>query len=222
MFGAGVLAWLLLSQNAAAPADRPVTDLTTEQLASRLFDTPPADIVSHRVFRDSPFPGNYSIRFYSRVEPFGDGLCRRHGYYIGMSDDHPRGAPVPQEELAIAQDCALVPADGFAHVQPAAALDAAATTLRWLKDRQRRGGAERILCRHSQFAPNPCARGAAHTLKALPLDRIFVVDRGQAPGAWNIAVMPEGPGQLFYDVTLERGDRSEPVITIEWKAPAPF
>ena len=220
---------LLLFAQAIGPSVPPdLAALPSAQLAARIMAAPPQNIVSHQWSRDPLLGRTDSIWFYAAPEAFGEDLCRRRAYHVSFGDveaetaDRKRLTHSEAEQLALVADCAKVRDEQFGWVQPATALDAAAVTLRWLADRQRRGGAQGITCLSSRFSPDPCDRGAAAVLAALPLDRVFLLNRGRQPGDWALGVMPTGPGQLFYDVRLTRGDGQRPGMTIRWDAPAPF
>ena len=195
----------------------------TRDLANRTFAVVPTGIVSHEVRSDRSLPTYFSIDFYTAAEPFGDGLCHRHVYSVGGAEVGGGAAPkIEHAQLALAPDCATVSTTGFASVQPADAIDDAAIMVRWLADRQTRRDPVAVTCLRSAYKPNPCAKDPIATLWALPLDRIYIINKGAQPGEWAFAIMPNGPGQLFYDVRVSKNWRGAEAVTIAWEAPAPF
>ena len=196
---------------------------STRDLAARTFAVPPAGIVSHVVRSDAALREAADVDFFTAAEPAGNGLCRRRSYYVPAGQLGRGTAPlIENTQLALARDCKSVPSSGFAWVQPPDAIGNAAMALGWLADRQRRGKGAGVTCLPSALSPDPCARGAAATFRALPLDHTYIIQRGTRPGAWNLSVMPSGPGEAFYDVRLALGPDGAGTVTIRWDVPAPF
>ena len=215
--------WSLVLQLSTIGMSDAAEPESSHMLAARTFAVPPTGIVSHEVRYDPLLRQIYALQFFTAAETAGDGLCRRRSYYASHSQIGSGAArTIEQWQLALAADCRAVPQAQFAWVQPVDAIGDAAIMLRWLADRQRRGRATGVACLPSDFKPDPCADGAAATLRALPLERIYIINRGAHPGEWNLSVMPRGPGQLFYDVRLARDSHGGPTVTIQWAAPAPF
>ena len=222
-----MIAALLLQAASIAAPDAVVPDASmaepTAALAARTFAVPPAGIVSHQLRTYPDLPQSPSVEFFTKVERFGEGLCRRKSYYVAYYQVGRGSAPIiEQEKLAIAGDCSAIPDAQFASIQPASAVEDAAIALRWLADKQRRGDSAGVTCLPSPYKPNPCAIGTAAMLRRLPLDHIRIIDRGARPGEWSMAVMPNGLGNLFYNVHLSRDSNGTPAVTIKWDAPAPF
>lgn len=217
-----MIAALLLQMATIGIADTVAAE-PTRDLAKRTFAVVPAGIVSHEVRSDRSLPTYFSIDFYTAAEPFGDGLCRRHVYSVGAAEVGGGAAPkIEHAQLALAADCATVPTTRFASVQPSDAIDDAAIMVRWLADRQTRRDPVAVTCLRSTYKPNPCSKNPAATLWALPLDRIYIINKGAQPGEWAFAIMPSRPGHLFYDVRVSKNRRGAEAVTIAWTAPAPF
>lgn len=196
---------------------------STQALAERTFTVVPPGIVSREVLVDPFIQQPYAVDFFGAAERFGDGLCHRKAYYVSYSDMGKRTAPtIEKAQLALADDCAAIASAQFAWVQPTDALNDAAVALRWLADKQRHSDAVGVSCLPFPYKPDPCANGANAALRALPLNRIYIVDRGFRPGEWALSLMPDGPGQLYYDVRLSRDRNGAAAVTIQWTAPAPF
>lgn len=217
-----MIAAILLQLAAIGTVDPHATE-STQALAARTFAVVPAGIVSHEIRVDPLIRQPYAIDFFGSADPFGAGLCRRKVYYVSATQVGSRSAPTMEKaQLALADDCAAIASAQFAWVQPTDALNDAAITLRWLADKQRRGDAAAVTCLPSPYKPDPCTNGAAAALRALPLDHIYIINKGHQPGEWALSAMPTGPGQLFYDVRLSRDRNGAAAVTIQWTAPAPF
>ena len=213
----------ILLQLAAIGTVDPRAAESTQALAARTFAVVPAGIVSHEVRVDPSSKQPYAVDFLGVADRFGDGLCRRKVYYVSATQIGSHSAPtIEKAQLALADDCAAIASAQFAWVQPTDALNDAAIALRWLAAKQRRGDAVGVTCLPFPYKPDPCTNGAGAVLRALPLDRIYIVDKGYQPGEWALSVMPNGPGQLYYDVRLSRDRNGAAAVTIQWAAPAPF
>lgn len=224
---------LLAAMQSAFPTPQAIAAMPTPEAAALLLGPSPPDVVSHRIVTD-PGGSFMAVRFSAAARPAGEGLCRRLTYRVSAIDVariRAGGSPsVPRakDQIALADTCGALQDSDFAWVQgPGATIETAGTMLRWLDDLQQRArrddplGAE-VTCRDVRFTPDPCVAGGKAVLAALPLDRVYIIERGATPGAWGLSVMPTGPGQLFYHVVLGRDGNGRPTVAIHWEAPAPF
>lgn len=236
MMGAPALL-LVLGIGQAEPGWAPIPlsaarSMPTAELAARVL--PPeiaARVVAHET-GENWGGGSYGVRFYAAPEAVGGTICRRRTFYAVSSDFNVRGAEArrafPGVKIALAKDCAKVPLAGFASVQPETLEEGAVKALDWLAATQQRARREGKLpvpvrCRSEQAA-DPCTAGALAVFSRLPLDKTYIIDKAKDAGGtarWQFAVMPDGPGQLFYQTTLT-GSPKKPEIELVWDAPAPF
>ena len=210
--------------------------MTTSQLARLLMPEQPARrFISHEVGNLGPHGEPLSIvNFFYRPIPLGPDLCRRDVVSVSLQ---PSGvwqpgqdSPVkfsrasPGLQIAAAPRCRFKQGGYFAWVQPEEAHDGAAQALRRLLAIQSvaKTGARlpvRLDCQ-SEPETNACGKSAHSLIASLPLDRIFIVQPNE--NGWRFSVMPYGPGQHFWDVTLTREDAPEARMTLRWGMPAPF
>lgn len=161
--------------------------MPTTELAARVLPPDIASrVVSHEM-RDSWGGGSYGIRFFMPPEQVTKTVCRRRSFYASSSNfnvrrgDEPVRYALPGVQIALSDDCAKVPADGFAFVQPETLEDGAVKTLQWIADMQQRARREGKLpmvvrCKSEQAA-NPCAAGSLAVFAGLPLDKTYIIDK---------------------------------------------
>ena len=67
-----------------------------------------------------------------------------------------------------------------------------------------------------------CTLGARHALMMLPLEKTFIMEKDRnRPHVWRLSVPESGPGQLFWNVTVD-GTPGKARIALAWQVPAPF
>ncbi|MCY7280621.1 MAG: hypothetical protein LH610_06950 [Sphingomonas bacterium] len=65
-----------------------------------------------------------------------------------------------------------------------------------------------------------CMQPLRILIASLPLDRIYIIQPDRS--GWAFSVMPSGPGQLYWNVTIPpQGILDEPVV-LRWGRPPPF
>lgn len=188
-------------------------------------------------FADGPLG---SVYLFPAGRTVGADLCRRDALVVRLvpvegltAETSRRDAPVRKEsvgeklQIALAPGCTLPKGGRFAWVQDAT-WEQAAAALRHLAALQRkaRGTGElgaTLRCT-DEWNGDRCAGGPKAVLARLPLHQVFIVqEKGEAGRrAWEFAVMPQEPGQPFWDVELEDKAGGLPELRMHWGAPAPF
>lgn len=198
-------------------------------------------IVSHQL-HDKPrilsgdAPAYGAVRFFLRPSPAAAGICRRDTYYVSLRNEAPGSyrpeSPVtgPNAQLAVGDDCDHVPDAAFGWVQSVRHEEDAIDLLQDLMAIQRRARDAgtlpiRAACRSELPHEDPCEPGVLEVVRALPLDRIHLIepdrDSTDTLPAWRLSIMPTGPGQPFFETRLVRRDDGWD-MRLTWKAPPPF
>lgn len=209
--------------------------MTTTQLARLLLpDQPASRFVSHEVGKLGTHGEPLGvINFFHRPVPIGDELCRRDVTNAYFQPDGAwefgKDSPVrftrsgPAVQMALAPRCRLKAGGYFGWVQPQGAVETAPQALRRLVKLQAaaraRGKLPKVRC-ESEIDATLCAQPVRRLIASLPLDRIFIIQPDRS--GWSFSVMPTGPGQLYWNVSLPpEGVADEPVV-LRWAMPAPF
>jgi hypothetical protein len=193
--------------------------LSTRTLAARLLTPPLASgVVAHRLRPSGPSSG--AVEFLRAPVRAGVGVCRREGLYAPLAG----GAPVRFVEIALTSRCPIATDARYARVQPAAAEPGAVAALQTLADLRARTRARGkppvpVRCR-SDAKPDPCRAGEQAVMRDLPIEAAYLVERSGE--GWRFALMPTGPGQLYWDTRLIFDGERRMRVELEWKAPAPF
>ena len=231
-------------KNAASPSSRPMPELThalasrmtTAQLARLLLPDQPADrFVSHEVRKSSPHGEPLgTINFFHRPVPIGADLCRRdvtNAYFQPYGAWEPgKDSPVrftrsgSAVQMAVAPRCRLKEGGYFGWVQPEGVDELAPQALRRLVALQAivKAGRQlpiKVVCQSEDDA-KACDKTASALIAALPLDRIFIIQPDQS--GWAFSVMPDGPGQLYWNVTIHPEGIVGEQVVMRWGRPAPF
>lgn len=228
----------------ASQSNRAVTELTrasalrmtTSQLARLLLpDQPAGRFVAHEVGKLGPHGEPLmAINFFHRPMPLGADLCRRD---VTVASFQPEGAWEPgrdspvrftrassKVQMAVAPRCRLKAGGYFGWVQPEGVDELAPQALRRLVALQavaKAGGQLpiKVTC-ESEDDAKVCAQPSRTLIASLPLDRIYIIQPDRS--GWAFSVMPNGSGQLFWDVRIPpEGIADEPIV-IRWGRPAPF
>lgn len=228
----------------ASQPSRPTPELTrasalrmsTSQLARLLLpDQPAGRFVSHEVGKlgthGEPLG---TINFFHRTVPLGADLCRREVTNAYFQPDGTwefgKDSPVrftrsgPAVQMAVAPRCRLKAGGYFGWVQPEGVDELAPQALRRLVALQavaKAGGQLpiKVTC-ESEADANVCAQPSQTLVASLPLDRIYIIQPDRS--GWAFSVMPKGPGQLYWNVTIPpEGVIDEPMV-MRWGRPAPF
>lgn len=210
--------------------------MTTSQLARLLLPDQPADrFVSHEVGKLGPHGEPLGvINFFHRAVPIGADLCRRDVTNALFQPDgvwEPgRDSPVKftrassKVQMAVAPRCRLKAGGYFGWVQPEGVDELAPQALRRLVALQAAARAGRqlpnkVTC-ESEADAKVCAQPSQTLVANLPLDRIYIIQPDRS--GWAFSVMPNGPGQLYWDVRIPpKGIADEPIV-MRWGRPAPF
>jgi hypothetical protein len=210
------------------------SSMTTQELARLFFpDQPSGTFVSHEV----PGPGIHgeplmAINFFHSSVPIGADVCTRDVTVALFQPDgrwEPgRDSPVKftradsKVQMAIAPHCRLSSGGYFGWVQPKDVAELVPEALRQLARLHavaRAGGPlPEVKCLSDD--PTVCAQPSRALLANLTLDRIYSIE--PARFGWRFAIMPNGPGQLFWDVRIPPEDAPDDPITMRWGMPAPF
>lgn len=208
--------------------------MTTVQLAHLLLPQVPASrFVSHQIGKLGPHGEPLmAIDFFHRPVPMGADLCRRDVTVASFQPDgvwEPgRDSPVnftrtsSKVQMAIAPGCRLKPGGYFGWVQPEGVDGLAPAALRRLAGLQavaKAGGRLPQVNCESDLDPTACARTPQALIGSLMLDRIFIIQPDRS--GWAFSVMPTGPGQPYWRVTIPPEGIDEP-IAMRWGLPAPF
>ena len=198
----------------AAPTAKLAADLLPADMAR--------DVVAHRIARGITSGGDpLAITFEGRGRPTSDGFCVRRDVYVGLLGGKPN-PPTAFEKIRMG-DCV----GQFAGFNGTASLDQAKQTLRWMAwARDQAAGAAplpfAVDCRDETIDADRCTLGARHALMMLPLEKTFIMEKDRdRPHVWRVAVAERGPGQLFWNVTVD-GTPGKARIALAWKVPAPF
>lgn len=175
-----------------------------------------------------------AIDFFHRSVPIGTDLCRRDVTSALFQPDGVweagRDSPVKftraaaKVQMAVAPRCRLKPGGYFAWVQPEGVDELAPRALRRLLRlhaiaKTRRQLPLKVTCQ-SELDSKVCDKGPIALIAGLTLDRIFIIQPDRS--SWSFSIMPSGPGQVYWDVTLPpEGIVDEPVV-MRWGMPAPF
>ncbi len=217
-----------------------VARMRTPELARRLLPSPLAtQMVSHEVgepiFAGGPLR---SIRFFARPAPLGDDLCRRESVYVALQvvggsnaensrQDVPvqfEGAMPAKTQIAIAPGCRLEAGGFFAWVQPERAFDSATRAFRRLLSFRERAQSVAsfpvsVTCT-SETQEKVCNGSTRALLARLPLHQTYLIEPRGA--GWKFAVMPNGPGQHYWEVILAQNGATGQKVALTWRVPAPF
>jgi hypothetical protein len=197
------------------------SQMTTAELARLLLpNQSPSRFASHKLdrFFSPGFPLS-GVEFFGRPAALGTAFCRRDGIYASVSD----GSTSPTAYLAAAPKCRVRPGGFFARVQPNTAFVGAQQALRRLLALQqaaKRRNARMMVTCTTETSTNPCNRPAVSVLADLPLHKIYTIE--PRDNAWVFAVMPNGPGQLYWRVLLSSEQTADQPISLSWRAPAPL
>jgi len=210
--------------------------MKTEQLARLVLpDQPAGRFVSHEVGKLGPHGEPLmAINFFHRPVPLSEDLCRRD---VTVASFQPEGtwqpgrdSPVrftrssPAVQIAVAPQCRFQAGGYFGWVQPEGVDELAPQALRRLVALQtiaKAGGQlpNKVACQSEDDA-KACKKPSNALIAALPLDRIFIIQPDRS--SWAFSVMPHGPGQNYWHVTIPpEGVVGEPVV-MRWGRPAPF
>lgn len=210
--------------------------MTTSQLARLLLPDQLAGlVVSHEVGElGSHGEPLGEINFFHRPVPIGADLCRRDVTNALFQPDgvwEPgRDSPVrftrasSSVQMAVAPRCRLKAGGYFAWVQPEGVGELAVQALRRLVALQaiaKAGGQLplEVTCQSEDDA-KVCDKSPNALIAGLALERIFIIQPHRSN--WSFSVMPSGPGQAHWNVTIPpEGITDEPVI-MRWGRPAPF
>lgn len=208
---------------------------SVSQVAARLLPQDmAADVVDSRignsfVFAHDP-PAN--LRLFARPEAVTSLVCRRVYHFVSFEtaagSDHQqlsdetilhvkRISPSVLVGLSKGEACADLPVERFAHVQRGRTEAEAIELLEWfseLQSRERAPEGVTVTC-HTTLMQHMCSGEPFRIFAGLPLEKTYIIDRD------GLTVMPQGPGQLYWDVRLET-DGEKRRITLEWGSPAPF
>lgn len=210
--------------------------MTTAQLARLLFPNQPVGrFVSHEAEGLGPHGEPLGvINFFHRPVPIGADLCRRDvtsalfqpdGSWESGQDSPVRFTRAARSvQMAVAPGCRLKSGGYFAWVQPEGVEKLAPQALRRLVAFQalaRAGGQLpiKVVCKSDDDA-NVCAQTEQALIANLPLDRIYIIKPYRS--GWVFSVMPNGPGQIYWHVTVSPEGTSDPRIIMRWGLPAPF
>ena len=241
-FGTGVRNDYCGKVSVIAPVDaKPATEIThaaassmTTQELARLFfpNRPSGTFVSHEVPRPGVHgEGLMKINFFHPSSPVSADLCTRDVTVALFEHDRPptgRDSPVKftradsKVQMAIAPRCRLSSGGYFGWVQPKDVAELVPEALRRLARLQaaaRAGGPlPEVKCLSDD--PTVCAQPSQALLANLTLDRIYSIE--PARFGWRFAIMPNGLGQLYWDVRIPPEDAPDDPITMRWGMPAPF
>jgi hypothetical protein len=216
---------------AAPPAEailsRPSADLARELAIPDAGDIVRHDLAPERGMVPPPAPGaspRATVRFYYPARSARSGVCSRDVAVaeVEWTDQGLRSVrPVRrQTELSLASDCRSAITDRFAWVNPNAAAVAADELVR-LADIQRRVRQGRpagvsVRCR-SEFRSYSCPADPLEAVAALPLDRIYLIERDRSADGLSFVATEGEPGDLMWDIRL-KADR----LDIVRRIPPPF
>ncbi|WP_140985563.1 hypothetical protein [Asticcacaulis tiandongensis] len=204
------------------------------EVAARLLPEDALDVVDIRVgntivFAHDP-PAN--VRLYARPESATALVCRRVSYHVAFQ---PEAGADPQRlsdetvlhvnrvsssgmvGLSKGEVCADLPVNRFASVQGRRTEAEAIEVLEWLSGLQslKKPPKELTVTCQAKIMPEVCNGSPFKVLTSLPLEKTYIIDGN------SIAVMPNGAGQLYWDVRIEtEGEKRR--ISLVWKIPAPF
>lgn len=231
MLGLGLI---LLSAGApqAVPLAEAILGRPSADLARELAIPDAGDVVRHDLAPDQgmappPLPGaspRATVRFYYPARPARSGVCSRDVAVAAVERTNQGLRSVRparrQTELSLTPDCRAAVTDRFAWVNPNATA-AAEDGLARLADIQQRVRAGRpagvsVRCR-SKFRSYSCPADPLETLAALPLDRIYLIDRDRSADGLSFVATEGEPGDLMWDIRLS-AERLEIVRRI----PPPF
>jgi hypothetical protein len=222
----GALA-LFASGAAAQPfsIDEPWKSATTAELAAKFLPPDLArEVVMHKtappLFAGQP---PFSITFYARPRPFGDGICERTYYYVNPSDPHFH----PGSEIRLGA-CPRMPDPMFARIQPNTAPVKAKQALLWLDWARRTARGRKPLpfdleCK-SDVKPDPCLDGARNALARLPLEMTLFLGKPLLPypADWEFAVEQTEALSPFWHVLLRTDSSGKSHVSLSWEVPPPF
>lgn len=234
----------LAQKSAASPSLRPAPEITrasalpmtTSQLAQLLLpNEPPEKFVAHEVGKLGPHGEPLGvINFFHRPVPLGADLCRREVTNAYFQPDGTwefgKDSPVrftrsgPAVQLAVAPRCRLKAGGYFGWVQPEGVDELAPQALRRLLALQtiaKAGGPLpiKVVCQSEDDA-KVCDKSPNALIAGLTLDRIFIIQPDRS--SWSFSVMPTGPGEVYWHVTIPpEGIVDEPLV-MRWGRPAPF
>ena len=192
-----------------------------------------ATITGRQIERDQMLPDGVRLRFSTKPQSAGRGLCRREQYQLSamltrdgriraIGDDEAKSRP----QLKLGVVCPEIEDSLFATVHPGSSVDEAASILGWLNDvratalRGANPSAE-ISC-ESEPKPDRCLEGARGALARLPLEKTFAIGRARGrPESWELFVTETKPGDAVWTVIIDRSLK-EPLIEMRWHYPAPF
>lgn len=207
------------SPQTAAPTQEIARGRSTPALAARLL-TPAqsSGIVAHRLRAHGERLD--AVEFLRAPMKAGAGVCRREGLYVAAAG----GTPARFVEIAAAARCPAGSDARYARVQPASAEPGAVAALQTLMDlrgRTRRRGKPPVAVRCSSvLEPDPCRAGERALMRDLPIEAAYIVE--PVDGGWRFALMPTGPGRLYWDTKLSFDAKRRIRVELEWTAPAPF
>lgn len=230
---------LLLGLQAASaplPADpAAINAVSTPALAARLLPRSLASqVVSHRadyVRSGSGQSGReWGIQFFTAAQPSAPGVCHRQSYRVnsdarGQLRTNRRYQVISNDQIALADQCNGLADSRFAYVQAGVPLRSAQTALLQLQAFQQlaqRGSRTGFSIRCTSYDQSHCDGGSVQQFSALPLDRIFLIEPARGGGGrmdgWSFAVMPNGPGQDYFDVRMSRPGMSiQPMVHLRWE-----
>lgn len=237
--GAFACAWSFAvgAQTVAEVKRLPSTELAEQLLPPDLA----AGVRSHEWSNDAMLPKGMTptgITFFTHPVPDGEHLCRRTAIFVSLRMARiPDGgvlAPgwlkstghVKSEQIAVYDKCPDLVAARFANVQNADVADAK-TLLLTLRNLQRRNKLRlrddlRLFCK-SDFERKKCRPDPYSVFAGLPLEKAYIIEGpNDEDRFWTLAVMPLGPGNIFWEVRAYGSPASPTRIFMRWTMPAPF
>ncbi|MEM9965575.1 MAG: hypothetical protein AAGC58_09530 [Asticcacaulis sp.] len=208
---------------------------SVSQVAARLLpEAVAADMVDSRIGYglDYKYDPPSHVRLYARGESATSRVCRRTSYRVSLRSvagltPAQYGEQIVLEvghisssvQIGLSQGevCTDLPSERFAYVQ-GRTLTEAIEALEWLASLQVLDALPEqvtVTCMNTSSLNASCPNEPFAVLKSLPLEKTYIIDEK------GFAVMPQGPGQLYWDVRLE-ADGQKRRITLEWGSPAPF